>query len=335
MKEGNLHVNFDSKQAQNKFKRLRYDRIIIVAVFFAAIIFIICLIHGAVSKDKKNINETSSQTSTNSTADTTVHTGGRIEFQKIYVSYEEIHKGELILVNNEHEYIFPDDESSQLICLDEVKNDFYKIKDINISMNKLAAKALNSMMSGFFQEKSNKDIMITGAYISKNQQNLMYNQALENSIKITKGGYSEHHTGLAVDMSIYSEKENLKPFSPVGKYEWIKENCTKYGFVRRYPPEKSDITGIKDHFEHFRYVGIPHAYYMTENNLTLEEYIELLKNYTFGNKSLSFSCYSKNYEVYYIKAKSSGGNVDVYVPSTNSYTISGNNVDGFIITVEK
>ena len=202
-------------------------------------------------------------------------------------------------------------------------------------MNKLAAKALNSMMSGFFQEKSNKDIMITGAYISKNQQNLMYNQALENSIKITKGGYSEHHTGLAVDMSIYSEKENLKPFSPVGKYEWIKENCTKYGFVRRYPPEKSDITGIKDHFEHFRYVGIPHAYYMTENNLTLEEYIELLKNYTFGNKSLSFSCYSKNYEVYYIKAKSSGGNVDVYVPSTNSYTISGNNVDGFIITVEK
>ena len=51
----------------------------------------------------------------------------------------------------------------------------------------------------------------------------MDRQSAENkaSTIVARPGTSEHHTGLAVDMSIYSEKENLKPFSPVGKYEWI------------------------------------------------------------------------------------------------------------------
>lgn len=328
-------MNQDKEQVTKKLKRLRYDRIVAVFIIFVVAILIICLIHKTTSGAEKKDKETVSSSSESTVPETSVHTGGRIEFQKIYKNYEDIHRGELILVNDNNKYIFPDEEQSELISLDELKNDYYKIKDINIRMNQLAAKSLNSMMSGFYQENSDKNIMVTGAYISENQQNLMYNQALDNSVKITKGGFSEHHTGLAVDLAIYDQEKTLKPYSPLGIYTWIKDNCTKYGFIRRYPTDKSDITGVEDHFDHFRYVGIPHAYYITENKLTLEEYIELLKNYTFGNKSLSFSCYSKDYEIYYIKAKSENGSVDVYVPSTNSYTISGNNIDGFIVTVEK
>lgn len=56
-------------------------------------------------------------------------------------------------------------------------------------------------------------------------------------------------------------------------YEWLKENCYKYGFIIRYPKEKEDIT--KYNFEpwHIRYVGITHSKEITNKNLTLEEYL--------------------------------------------------------------
>ena len=61
-----------------------------------------------------------------------------------------------------------------------------------------------------------------------------------------------------------------------------------------------------------------------------------MKKYAYTNKTLSISCNSKDYEVYYIKADDENSDsVEVYVPQSNPYTISGNNADGFIITVEK
>ena len=61
-----------------------------------------------------------------------------------------------------------------------------------------------------------------------------------------------------------------------GDYAWLTENAWRYGFILRYPPEKADVTGIGYESWHFRYVGIPHAWYMQENNLCLEEYLDLL-----------------------------------------------------------
>ena len=61
-----------------------------------------------------------------------------------------------------------------------------------------------------------------------------------------------------------------------------------------------------------------------------------MKKYAYTNKTLSVSSNSKDYEVYYIKANDENSDsVEVYVPQSNPYTISGNNADGFIITVEK
>ena len=54
------------------------------------------------------------------------------------------------------------------------------------------------------------------------------------------------------------------------------ENCWKYGFILRYPPDKSDITGIVYEPWHYRYVGYGAAKYIYENNLTLEEYLEAI-----------------------------------------------------------
>lgn len=71
---------------------------------------------------------------------------------------------------------------------------------------------------------------------------------------------------------------------------WMEQNCAKYGFVVRYDGSKFEKTGILDESWHYRYVGVPHATYMMENNLCLEEYLELLKNsYAYPNEPLTVS----------------------------------------------
>lgn len=114
-------------------------------------------------------------------------------------------------------------------------------------------------------------------------------------------------------------------------YGWIYDNAAKYGFVLRYPEAKTSVTGITDEPWHFRYVGRGHAAYMTENDLTLEEYIALLYQYPADGKHLTFSYDGIHYEVYY--AGANGEETEVEVPSDAMYTVSGNNWDGFIVTI--
>lgn len=323
-----------STNAANKRRKLRYDRIIIAAIFLIILIIILYIIFNTAfgTKNKKEDDLNAAETQ-NSLSSTLLTSNGRIEFEKIFLNNDDIHKGSLILVNDNHEYISQENGSSGFISVDKMKNDYYKLKNSNITMDETAAKSFNSMLSGFYLDKSDKSIILISAFVSKDQQDIMYNQALENSLSVSKGGFSEHQTGLAADIGSISDSGKLTYLTPDEKYSWFAENCSKYGFIQRYPDDKNDATGVNGHEYHFRYVGIPHAYYMKENNLTLEEYLEVLKKYTFGGKSLSFPCYSKQYEIYYIKAKSDIN--DVYVPRTNSYTVSGNNIDGFIVTVEK
>lgn len=55
--------------------------------------------------------------------------------------------------------------------------------------------------------------------------------------------------------------------------KWLMEHCSEYGFVLRFPQDKSNITGIIYEPWHYRYVGVDAAKEMTENGLTLEEYV--------------------------------------------------------------
>ncbi len=86
----------------------------------------------------------------------------------------------------------------------------------------------------------------------------------------SRGGHSEHHTGLAVDViqSDYSV-ENSKEF------EWYKDNCHKYGFIIRYPKGKESITGYAYEPWHLRYLGKDLAVLVYESGLSYEEYYEL------------------------------------------------------------
>ncbi|MBU3840570.1 MAG: M15 family metallopeptidase [Candidatus Ruminococcus intestinipullorum] len=77
-------------------------------------------------------------------------------------------------------------------------------------------------------------------------------------------GHSEHQLGIAVDIN----------GATYDLYFWLQENSYKYGFIFRYPGDKTDITGTAEEVWHYRYVGVEAATEMYEQGLSLEEYLD-------------------------------------------------------------
>ena len=91
-------------------------------------------------------------------------------------------------------------------------------------------------------------------------------------------GYSEHHTGLAIDVFIIKpdgthERENDDMIADTETFAKIHAHLAQFGFILRYLPGKEDITGYAYEPWHFRFVGEDIAKEVTENHLTLEEYL--------------------------------------------------------------
>ncbi len=81
-------------------------------------------------------------------------------------------------------------------------------------------------------------------------------------------GYSEHQSGLAIDVNTVDDAFGATP-----EAEWLKENCAKHGFIIRYAEDKVDITGYKYEPWHIRYVGKALAEEITSLGISLEEYL--------------------------------------------------------------
>lgn len=88
----------------------------------------------------------------------------------------------------------------------------------------------------------------------------------------TRPGTSEHQTGLAVDMDTMGTFTT--DFAYTAEYAWLQENAWKFGFILRFPADKTDITTIQFEPWHYRYVGRYHAQKIHASGLCLEEYVE-------------------------------------------------------------
>ena len=89
-------------------------------------------------------------------------------------------------------------------------------------------------------------------------------------------GASEHHTGLAVDIVGKTHQSLNAAQARTKEALWLAEHCAEYGFILRYPADKTDITGIAYESWHFRYVGKEAAMYIMENGIAFEEFVEML-----------------------------------------------------------
>ena len=86
-------------------------------------------------------------------------------------------------------------------------------------------------------------------------------------------GTSEHQLGLTVDFVTGSYRVLDEGIRDTKEYQWVEEHAWEYGYVIRYPSGKSGITGIISEPWHLRYVGIPAAKLMTEQEICLEEFL--------------------------------------------------------------
>ncbi len=93
--------------------------------------------------------------------------------------------------------------------------------------------------------------------------------------KVLPGGHSEHCTGLAVDIVSYYHQAMDEAQENTPETRWLQSHCWEYGFILRYPKDKTTVTGLSYEPWHYRYVGEELAKYLTENKLTPEEYLSL------------------------------------------------------------
>lgn len=257
------------------------------------------------------------------------------EYRYIMKRKRDIYTGSLQLINGSHAYLFR--EMDQLVDVKAYKNKSYKLIETKMKLSKEMISALNDMMKDFEKATGKHDMIVTSGYRTLADQGAVLQEKMniwgeKDALKWAMlPGYSEHHSGYAVDMSIYTDEGEYVKYKGQDEYAWINQNCHKYGLIRRYTEEKKEITGVSDEQWHYRYVGVPHAYIITMKNFALEEYMAYLKQFTFETQHLEMTCDAGRYEIYFVPSE--GKQTKVPVPNDKRYTLSGNNEDGFIVTV--
>ncbi|MDP4119496.1 MAG: M15 family metallopeptidase [Bacillota bacterium] len=255
-------------------------------------------------------------------------------FISVNKTTEDIHTGELILVNKQHECEINGENLESVI---DNSNKKYQVSSNDVKANKVLINALNDMLGDFYKYAGKTDVMVASCFRSYVKQEKLYQDEIAQVGKSEAGkwvaipGYSEHQTGFAVDLTLYNKHLTTDQYNGKGIYSWINENCYKYGLVQRYQTSKNSITQIYNEPWHFRYLGEPHAYYMNNNNFCFEEYVDLLHSRSKSNPLVFTDYLGKKWAVYYVA--STGFNTQVSVPVGYSYTISGDNVNGFFVTV--
>ncbi|ARX68675.1 MULTISPECIES: M15 family metallopeptidase [Bacillus] len=237
------------------------------------------------------------------------------------ITKEQIYKGDLLLVNRDYP-VKKDSIRSDIINVNHnselVRG--YVIFDRNLRLSKYVVKKFLNVVDAAGKDGVQHFLMSSGYRDFKEQSKLYKEMGSDYALP---AGYSEHNLGLSLDVGSTQKKMEK---APEGK--WIEENVWKHGFVLRYPKNKSNITGIQYEPWHIRYVGLPHSAIMQKKNFTLEEYLEFLKE----EKEISTEVEGKKYTVSYYKVSE---NMKVNIPANKQYEISGNNMDGVIVTVQE
>lgn len=289
----------------------------------------------------------------------------KISFTSLPKASADTKTGNLVLVNNDHEFTFPESEDGLVKMYtyrqqNTTSGQPYKLGGDMIRLREPAASQMHNMLVKFNQLTGNGLVNITSAYRSYDDQ-----KSLNSSIS---AGHSDSHTGLGCSLKYYSNEQSGTLRSDLNTYGWLFENCYEYGFIVRYPEGHETHTGVSDYTNYFRYVGYPHAWYMMYGNTQnasdstdaetsaeavtgtpdasgtsvrepvycLEEYLTLLKQYPYSGTHLRFTAGNGiTYEIYYVAAETSKELTEIPVPENDTYLyeISGDNNGGFIVTI--
>ncbi|HYE81581.1 MAG TPA: M15 family metallopeptidase [Clostridia bacterium] len=215
---------------------------------------------------------------------------------------------------------------------------------VSLRLDRDAVEQLNYMLNAAYREGVS-GMVITSAFRTYEKQTSLYNNKTstlsrhmsrtaaekEASKVVAVPGSSEHQTGLAVD--ICSEGVGLiSNFADTRQGKWLKENSWRFGFIVRYPVDKTEITGIIYEPWHVRYVGESHSEIMKLKDMCLEEYVEYLK----ANQVIYHSnSIGENYLVQYInKPDFNLSGMTLSLSDTSTWSISECTKDSYILTIK-
>lgn len=254
----------------------------------------------------------------------------------ITLQQQDIHTGSLVLVNSAHglreELFFHGSPEHALlpVCGSAPQ----------ILLHRTAVRLLAELMQSIGGWE--QIVPVSGWRSLQEQQTIWDDTLRESGLEFTSKyvaapGHSEHQTGLAIDLGLRQEHiDFIRPEFPCsGICRTFQENAAKYGFILRYPAGKEAVTGIGHEPWHFRYVGVPHAGIMAERGLTLEEYTDFIRDYPHESRPCLLESGNQETLVSYVKASGNSapcGTVSIELSGVHPYTVSGNNVDGFILT---
>ncbi len=197
------------------------------------------------------------------------------------------------------------------------------LKDNLLYLDADTAAAFRKMMAAYVAETGHKNIWLRNAYYYDKSEDIASTEDINEAL------LNPHAAGLAVDIQISTENGQLplknaySGYPSAEYYDWFVTNCHKYGFIH---------TGDTNSYSTFRYVGVAHATYMAKNNISLEEYLNAVKANTSQNRLVISDDSGKEWWVYYVySSEEETTSVTVF---GDLYTISGNNTDGFVVTID-
>ena len=313
------------ERQRRQYEQQKKEKIVFalfVVVIIVLILIAILVFKKAIDNGEANDTHNHIETTTEPIEETTPTPDEQTldSFLKEMCSKEQIHQGNLVLVDAAH----PFTASVSLTDVYSGRTKFHKnektvysyyLPDSTPKLLADALVALNKMADDFYNATGNNDLYVDKAYDAS--------------------ATGDHSTGLAFDLSVYTIDHKhyaLDDAAASSDFKWIFNNYYKYGFVMESPAQSGE------RYYHFRYVGIPTATYMFRNNITLGTFLTTLRTqHAFANGMTNAASVTTDdgarYDLYYVET-SGGDMTSVPIPENAIFfNISGDNMNGFVVTV--
>ena len=180
----------------------------------------------------------------------------------------------LLLVNSS--YPLAADYSPELTAVDDEdhKVDSRIVESVNKMLQDAKTAGMNLKIISAYRSYDDQKNVFNDTMQSWLSQGYSYLDSYDETKKaVAVPGTSEHATGLALDITSESNQTLDETQAQTQEQQWLMKNCQNYGFILRYPKDKTDITQYIYEPWHYRYVGEEAAKAIMEKGITLEEYL--------------------------------------------------------------
>lgn len=320
---------------------------LVIAIFVVVIAILALMLTLIVGEITKRLPEQNTTT-----------TEAKKEGNSIYLGKNDVKLGDLLLIDEDFEC---DIDNVDFDNMENVKNYLsnsensasakidgkyiYSLSSSNIYLSKSALTAFNKMVLDYCKtiDTSNADS------VSASNLEIAWGGYGEDTVYDERDGYEadlsnfgqiicDHILGNSLTLKYYNDGHQtfIDQDGFEKNFKWIYEHAHEYGFILRYPDECSAHTGFdsKERIR-LRYVGIAHATYIYEQGICLDEYLDRVKEYSYQSP-LTIEASGHTYLVYYVKCTSDP--TELPIPENTdpeNYTVSGDNMGGFVLTVKK